>query len=317
MKKYFAFCLNDKYFSFCYITIFSILENKKASDELAFHLLTDYLSKKDQKKFQDLVKQTNDSVNIHYVDKVKFEGFNMNFSIYVWFRILIPEILDKSISKVLYLDCDVIVKSNLDELFNLDIQNKALAAVIDKQSFTDQTFERLNYPKSKKYICAGVLLLNIDYWREHNITQKIYNFGKRYPEKSVFAEQDAINYICQDSKMMLPLKFGVINNFFSASYHYNEKEVLEAMNSPEIIHFAGNAPWKYISNHHFHKKIWWTYKRRANLGLNNINRNYIKSMLIYYLRVIKFFVLNFKPFPYRKPRTITNTQVLSSFKNRR
>lgn len=314
MIKNFAFCLNDKYVDFCYVTMLSIIKNKNPNDKLTFHLLTDYFSKQDEEKFKSLVEKSNDEVKVYIIDKKRFDGFNMNFSVYVWFRILITEVVDKSVSRVLYLDCDIIVNSNLDYLFNLDFNDNAIAAVIDRESFNSLTFERLKYPSEKHYICAGTLLINVDYWRENKITDKVYNYGKKYPVESIFAEQDAINYICQDSKIMLPLRFGVINNFFSASHRYDKHQVMEAMDYPEIVHYAGNSPWKYPSNHHFHKKLWWNNFKRANLGPNNIKYNYVKSMIFYYLKILKFNITNFKSYPYPKPRTISKREVLENLK---
>lgn len=314
MKKNIAFCLNDKYVTFCYVTMFSIIKNKNPSDEITFHLLTDYFEADSIKKFNDLVSKSNDEIKIYNIDKKKFDGFNMNFSVYVWFRILIPELVDENISRVLYLDCDVIVDSNLDYLFELDFSDKAIAAVIDRESFDSNTFKRLKYPEEKKYICAGAMLINVDYWRENEITQKVYDYGKKYPKESVFAEQDAINYLCQDSKIILPLRFGVVNNFFSASYRYDKNQVLEAMNNPVIIHYAGNSPWKYPSNHHFHKKLWWSYMKKSKVNQNSILFNYYKSMIIHCLKFIKFKITKFKPYPYAKPKTISKKKVLANLK---
>lgn len=314
MKKNIALCLNDKYVDFCYVTMFSILENKSSTDKIIFHLLTDYFSDKNQEKLKSLVAESNDLVKIHYVDKRKFDGLNMSWSVYGWFRIVIPEVVDKTVSRVLYLDCDTIVNTSLDYLFNLDISGKSIAAVIDRESFNKSTFERLNYAKEKQYICSGVLLINVDFWRENNIAEKIYDFGIKYPEKTVFPDQCAINYVCQDSKIMLPLKFGIINNFFSAPHRYNKYEVLDTIKSPEIIHYAGNSPWRYSSNHHFYRKTWWYYKRKSKVGYNTINSNYIKSIIIHYRKALKFIVTNLKPYPYRKPSTISKKEVLDKLK---
>jgi lipopolysaccharide biosynthesis glycosyltransferase len=314
MKKNIAFCLNDKYVNFCYVTIVSILKNKNPTDKIVFHLLTDYFSFKEQEKFKNLIAKSNDVVKIHIIDKNKFDGLNMNWSVYGWFRIVIPEVVGQEVSRVLYLDCDTIVNTNLDYLFNLDLSDKSIAAVIDRESFNKNTFERLNYPQKKQYICSGVLLINVDYWRAHNIAEKIYDFGIKYPEKTIFPDQCAINYVCQDSKIMLPLKFGIINNFFSASHRYNKNEILEAIESPEIIHYAVYAPWKYSSNHHFYKKIWWYYKRKSDLGYNTINFNYFKSMIIHYRKAIKFILTNFKAYSYSKPATISKKDILAKLK---
>jgi len=110
----------------------------------------------------------------------------MSWSVYAWFRILIPEVVDKDISRVLYLDCDTIVNTNLDYIFNLDLSGKAIAAVVDAESSNHKTFDRLNYPIDKGYVCSGVLLLNLDYWSEHSISEKLQDFGKKNSNLCIF-----------------------------------------------------------------------------------------------------------------------------------
>jgi lipopolysaccharide biosynthesis glycosyltransferase len=128
--------------------MFSILKNKKASDEIMFHLLIDQLNEKQENKFNALVEKSKAAFKIHQIDKNRFDGLNMNYSIYSWFRILIPEVVDQNISKVLYIDCDTIVNSNLDYIFNLDLAGNAIA-VVDSQSSNQKTFDRLKYPVVK------------------------------------------------------------------------------------------------------------------------------------------------------------------------
>ncbi|GAB1858535.1 glycosyltransferase family 8 protein [Flavobacteriaceae bacterium MHTCC 0001] len=312
MRKDISFCLNDAYVNFCYITIYSILENKKSSDEFVFHLLTDFISDKNTSKIEALVNDYNAEVKFYEIDKKRFEGLNMNFSVYAWFRILIPEVIDSSIKKVLYLDCDTIVDNNLDALFNIDISGKSIACAIDREAFNSETFERLEYDSELKYVCTGVMMMNADYWRNNSIGNKVYNFGKENPSKCVFADQDAINYICRATKMLLPLKYGIINNYFSESYRYEKNEVLEAVETPVIIHYAGNAPWKYSRNFHFFGDKWWSYKKRVNLGfMNNITRTYIKTMFVYYRRLLMFVFFKLKPYPYKRPEMISRDEVLN------
>jgi hypothetical protein len=116
--------------------------------------------------------------------------------------------------------------------------------------------------------------------------------------------------VCQDAKIMLPLKFGVTNSFFSNPVIFDKIQVVEAIEAPEIIHYAGNAPWVYHKNYHAHKEIWWKNKGEAKLGFNNINFGYLKSMILHYARSIRFVIIHFKPFPRMKPSTISKKEVL-------
>ena len=68
--------------------------------------------------------------------------------------------------KIIYLDCDLIVEQQLSKLFNYDIGRYPIAAVEDMWSGKDDNYERLGYDRKYGYFNSGVLLINLDMWRE-------------------------------------------------------------------------------------------------------------------------------------------------------
>lgn len=65
-----------------------------------------------------------------------------------------------------------------------------------KTSYSSSVYDRLEIVPKKGYVCSGVLMLNLDYWRQHSIAEQVLDYGKKYPEKTLFPNQDAINVIC-------------------------------------------------------------------------------------------------------------------------
>ncbi|WP_366414836.1 glycosyltransferase [Paenibacillus sp. GP183] len=57
------------------------------------------------------------------MDNSLFHGFKErnHMSRQAYYRIVIPHLLDKSIKKALYLDCDIIVKEDIRKLWNINI----------------------------------------------------------------------------------------------------------------------------------------------------------------------------------------------------
>ena len=141
---------------------------------------------------------------------------------------------------------------------------KAIAGSIDPESFNNETFERCGYDQSKKYICAGVMLMNLDFWRKHNLTNKVIQWGHENNDRIKFPDQDTINYLCRDSKIILPLQYGIIGCFFQQSQYYQPpfiEELRNAIKSPKIIHYAGQAPWKIELSTHLMQKKWEKYNK--------------------------------------------------------
>lgn len=168
-----------------------------------------------------------------------------NWPAAIWDRILIPEILPKSVDRVLYLDCDVVVNDSLDDLFTMSLDSKSVAGCLDTQDYDMEVFHRLGYERRLRYICTGVLLMNLKYWRTNNLKSQILEYAVGRNLK--FPDQDAINHVCCNSKIVLSPMYGVLVTYFRnkkfMKEHYKLLPLLLA--SPQIIHYAGYQPWNY------------------------------------------------------------------------
>lgn len=256
-----CYALNDGYSGYCSVSIISILVNNHYP--FHFHLLTDGISKENSALLQQIVSKYNSKLSVHIVDDSYLKGQKETWTKYAWYRLFTPNFLNKKIETLLYLDVDTIIDCDISELFHLDLSNKSLAAVPDIMTIYDDTFKRVNYDKNKGYFCSGVLLMNLNYFRENDLSANILKFALENPERINFPDQDALNFICQDSKMNLPLKYDILPPFFTdknfmAKY---KDEVKEALHNPFIIHYAGCNPWKYEINPHYFESKFWEYAK--------------------------------------------------------
>lgn len=283
MRKDFCLCFNNGYVPYASVTIKSIMDHARKDDEIVIHVFSDFLSESNR----DFLSRYNVEFHIIENDQI-FEGIDVSvWSVYTLYRLFLPNYLEKNIHKILYLDCDVIVNDNLDELFEIDMQGKAVAGSIDPQTYSKDVFQRLDYDYSYKYICAGVLLMNLDYWREFNLSEQIINYMKTHPDKIEFLEQDALNYLCREHKTILPACYGVQVPFFRHTEFLKEhsNEIQRLMDKPLIIHYAGYQPWVYCKNKSLHQKLWWgTYKSLK--AFPEVRVDYCKSILKYAVRYL-------------------------------
>lgn len=281
MRKDFCLCFNDAYVPFASVTIQSIRDNSNDTDELHIHALSDYLSE------DNLALLEGYGVEVHIVsDDGIFKGIDTReWPIYALYRLFLPDILGLAIHKVLYLDCDVIVNGNLDELFDIDMAGKAVAGCLDTNAYSEEVFRRLEYAPAKRYICAGVLLMNLDYWRATDLSYRVIDYMKCNPDKIAYLEQDALNVLCQDSKILLPARYGVLVPFFFFEPFMKEHldEMEELMDSPVIIHYAGYFPWIYCKDKSLHSHLWWNICKRLSV-YPKVRRNYYVSMVKWLIR---------------------------------
>jgi lipopolysaccharide biosynthesis glycosyltransferase len=248
------------------VTIRSIL-HFHGKENVVVYILVDTISKKNKRKLnKEFGEARNLSVQVIPVDdKILRELKTCSWSIYTWYRILLPTLLPKSVHRVLYLDADILVNENLSPLFELEMKNVSVAGTLDFESFFHRTFERNGYPSNKGYICSGVLLMNMDYWRDNLLAEKIIDYAKKNPERIKFPDQDSINVVCQDTKVILPLRYGFVTGIFSIPELYRDypEQVLECYKTPAIVHYAGTSPW--IEEFHSHPYYWLWKQMNENL----------------------------------------------------
>lgn len=233
------------------------------------------------------------------VDDSSLKELKDSWSIYTWYRILIPEILI-NVNKCLYLDADTLIVGDIYDLFKLDMTNKAIAAVLDIETLNKKRFELLNYEESSKYICAGIMMMNLEFWRNHSLGKIIKSYAISNEKKIEFPDQDCINYICKDTKILLPLKYGILNAFilnkdFLQKY---KNEIIELLEDPKIIHYAGLNPWIIEKNRHFMREYFYKYNKM--IGFPVKSRHILTGMPLIRYRIKQildyFHIIHFRPY---------------------
>ena len=121
-----CFTANDKYAPFMSTVIVSILKNSKEDEDFYFHVITNDISDENKKMIEELkkIKQFDIKYYTPNIEKYNkwFEKINHKryYAPSIFYRLDIPDLIP-NVDKILYLDCDIIVNSNLSELFNMDI----------------------------------------------------------------------------------------------------------------------------------------------------------------------------------------------------
>ena len=163
-------------------------------------------------------------------------------SVGTYYRLFIPDVLP-DVSKVIYLDGDVIITMDIKEFWDIDITNVPLAARVDP-IFLDgmnkkprnfiPVYDKFNFTKDDllKYFNAGILYMNLDYMREH---LSLSDEGGKYllnNPTTPRADQDALNYLFRKEYLQLPDRY----NLFA----YEVKD-----DTPKAcIHYVTRKPWK-------------------------------------------------------------------------
>lgn len=284
------------------VTMKSISMNNK---EVTFHILIDDGVTEKQKQQLTAIIQGHKMQNICFykLDSKSFKNFpslgkiKSYITIATYYRLFITEVLPQSIKQILYLDGDVINVKPLDDLWNIDISKYALGAVTDMAE-SKHDFVRLGYDSSKGYFNAGVLLINLDYWRRNNLKQKFMDLILFHPEKIVLHDQDVLNICLYDMKKCLPMKYNVQNGFlweqkynqFGDKYTDYEDDLKNAVTDPVIIHFTDNKkPW-HVEDCNPLSYEWFKYFKQTEwkyIPLGHCNKSKVRYIVAKVLRKLK------------------------------
>ena len=280
---------DDNFVQHCATMLVSLLENNKSG--ISIYLLSEGITNSNNIFLQEIVSSRGGFYYYIQVDPMLLNGFPMpdlqelaHISIATYYRLLIPVLLPKSVSKVIYLDCDIIVRKSIQELWVTNIDKYAIAAV---QHMTNRTLEdtkRLKYPLKYGYFNAGVLLININYWRTNSISEKFLNYLSDNLNDIKYHDQDALNAVLFNKCLKLSCKWNMLPAFFTKGVlnvndyengliinnYYNYKfELNIEPYDPTIIHFASKIkPWDIKCTHPYRKEYFNYLKKTAGNGVN-------------------------------------------------
>lgn len=231
--------------------IASVFTNSAAKN-INIYLLADKLSDDAKDKFTKLANDF--SGNIYIIDG-SIENFFVSdhLSKAAYLRLKIPELLPESVKKTIYLDADLLVKSDISELFNMDMENKPIAAAPDlgimasKRSMAEKA-KNIGIKEDNAYFNSGVMIMDLVKWREENYMEKLLELVKTHSFRH--HDQDALNMFFYDNWRALPLEFNVIPPIFELPlkvlFGKYRNDAIQAIKNAKIIHYAGgHKPWHY------------------------------------------------------------------------
>ena len=217
-------------------TLRSIVEANRGYWPLEIHLLTDGFLEETRRKVCQSLPKGSASISWVPVDLDRFKEFTTTryISRMTYARLLIPQVLPQTVSRVLYLDADILVLEDLRPLWESDLHGAIVGAVPD---LWVPQMKRSDIPRVKDYFNAGVLLIDLTQWRDERISDKAIEYLAEHT-RSPFADQDALNAVCDGRWARLDRRW----NLQDGGVLVWE---MAAEQRPGIIHFVSRCkPWK-------------------------------------------------------------------------
>lgn len=224
-------------------TMQSIVENTKAP--IVFHILhDDTLNEINKNKLSFIADNSGNDIEFHHFNSDVFGTFadSMNrFAIGTMFRIMLPDIMP-DLKKIIYLDSDLFVNTDIEELWNLNIDNYCLAAAQDCSTIRNWGTPyavAAGQTSRDRYFNAGVLCMNLDNIRKNgSLFQQVIDYLNDNP-RTWLPDQDALNAIFSGKTLLIDEKW---NYFIDEARKNNEKA------EKKIYHYAATLLMLHTNN---------------------------------------------------------------------
>ncbi|WP_405940058.1 glycosyltransferase family 8 protein [Streptomyces sp. NBC_00726] len=171
-------------------------------------------------------------------------------------RLLLPQLLPESWSKVIYLDADTITLSSFDALWELDLGGLAVGAVIDPfnpligSPRGVQCWEEVGLDPDAPYFNAGMLVINLDVWRRERVAARALAYVESHADCIGLLDQEALNAIVNGEFLAVDESWNMMDVRYADSHPAaggaTPPPVSEAaLRHPRVRHFTGKRkPWK-------------------------------------------------------------------------
>jgi lipopolysaccharide biosynthesis glycosyltransferase len=235
-----AFC-TDKYMEApLHVAASSLLRHLDPAYQLRLYFLLTGFSQRDINHLRSTLALAGRPHSIKILDSspsrifAQFPGLHGRQSVY--HRLLLPELVNED--RLLYLDSDTCINTDVAPLFNLDMAGKPAGFIVDGtvRYALDNTFQTLiGRSIEAPAFNSGVCLFNMPEWRHQNCTVRLMALAAKYQQQLISHDQSLLNALFADDCFHIDPKFNL------KIYPSNVKKEIP---SDCIFHFVGSPkPW--------------------------------------------------------------------------
>ena len=267
-KIHICFACDNNYLPYAAVAFYSVLQHRAAADHFCVWLIADGIGPDKRQWFLSLFPRE----EIRFVDLPN--GFmknapvcNKHLSTAAYARLAIGSVLPQQVTRVIYLDCDLLVCSSLAPLFDWDLQGKIAAGVEDWGIRLRREENSFCFPKDETYIGSGLLIIDLQKWRNENVQQKLMAYVVAPLLPICYEDQDVLNFALNGRLGVLPPQWDVVYHLCAEelAVRHAPKTWFHAMKYPKVIHFAtSDKPW-FTTCQHPHAKAFQQYMQQLGI----------------------------------------------------
>ena len=271
-----VYTFDDGYTDITMVSMLSFLEANKEVLDVTICIVDCGITENNLNRIKQLV--TSYKRNIRIVKAVNIEkripikldtGY---WSVVCYVRLFFAEMFP-DIDRIMHIDCDTLVRGNLDNVYYTNLDNYAGALCYD---CLPSVKYQAGFQRTDQYFSNGFMIFNLEYIRKHDIEDMFIDYIVKQKGVLPHLDQDVVSAVLKNKVFLLPAKYNVLSVTFALKSdsvsvfandepYYSKNEILEALDNPIIIHFVGyrfyNKPWIQPCYHPYNQEWINTYKK--------------------------------------------------------
>jgi lipopolysaccharide biosynthesis glycosyltransferase len=235
------FAVDDNYAPYLAVSMRSLIDNASPDYQYNIYILIDKLNEFNTTVLCNMATDNVSVETINVTKKLDALGDLLHLRDYytktTYYRFFIPALFPQY-ERGLYLDCDIVVKGDISQLYNVSLGNNILAAAPEEVMLMVDVFGTyveavLEVPRNE-YFSAGILVMNLEKMRHVALEEQFVDILGRRTFR-VTQDQDYLNVLCRGDFLML-------DSGWNKTACYNAP-----VDTPvNIIHYKINwKPWHY------------------------------------------------------------------------
>ena len=250
-----ALTFDDNYWAPAYAVMRSICLFTHRRSDLVFHLFQRGVSPAHQTDLEAIatefgahLKRYDLDTTTAFADIADRVKTSRRLSNVVYARLLIDRLLPPEVERIIYLDCDTMVRDSIEDLYDIDMGNHPIAAVRDTTGAfivggRDIRKNRDLFDTADPYFNSGMLLIDVPKYRAIDVGQRLEAAILDGVMARIYYDQDLLNLVFKNNWLALPSRWNTID----AHYAHEASD-------PAILHFTGPwKPWHLVSNAAFRR----------------------------------------------------------------
>ncbi len=253
--------VNGQYAMPLAVMIRSLLTNRNPDRPVTIYVIESDFTDRDRERVAAVASGGSVSLVWLPADHASLQGLPRAISLSVYDRLLIGDRLPASVSKVIWLDADLLILRDIGELWDSDMGDHAVLAAQDmaipyvSSPLGLGEWRALGLPANAPHFNSGVLVIDVNLWRREEIGAQAIAYLRSRKNRVATYDQESLNVVFRGRWGALDPHWNLIASVAGRPFHRNRhmpaEEYRRTVEDPWILHFAGDwKPWTLPRGRH-------------------------------------------------------------------